>query len=228
VVSIRGTIPNVNDIVTDIDFPLMDAPEYCHDCQVHQGFYSAWLRWRTDVVQAVLRAQSQNKGYKVVVTGHSLGGGVATLAAATLRDQKVNADLYTYGSPRVGNDHFASVVSGSTMGSVWRVTHLDDPIPHLPPSIMGFRHVYPEYWLSDGTPDQNKYMPGDVEICLAGQNGNENNGCANTQSASLGLDILATLGFGDPAGIFDFLGTMDAHHHYFQNIDNCAPGAGFQ
>jgi len=43
------------------------------------------------------------------VTGHSLGGAVATLTAAELStNTNYNvADVYTYGEPRVGNKKFA-------------------------------------------------------------------------------------------------------------------------
>ncbi len=92
----------------------------------------------------------------MVATGHSLGGAVATLAAAYLRAAGNAVDLYTYGSPRVGNDAFANFVSAQA-GLEIRVTHLDDPVPRLPPLLFSYRHTSPEYWLYDGGATTTNY-----------------------------------------------------------------------
>lgn len=236
VVAFRGTIPVPDNILTDADFFLTPAAEFCSNCQVHNGFYNAWLAYRDVVIQHLSNATAVNKGYKVVVVGHSLGGAVATIAAADLRNSKLNCDLYTYGSPRVGDKNFANLVSSSNMGSVYRVTHLDDPIPHVPFSLANFYHTMPEYWISDGTRDQTVYKPADIDKCLPAPDGTENLSCANSEALSLGLDALES----GAAGLLNWIsgGTLhlplnivnalDSHHHYFQNIDNCSPGAGYQ
>jgi pimeloyl-ACP methyl ester carboxylesterase len=57
-------------------------------------------------------AQAASSGDLFWVTGHSLGGAVATIYAARLLDRGVSRDnlvLYTFGAPSVGNDHFKSV-----------------------------------------------------------------------------------------------------------------------
>ena len=41
------------------------------------------------------------------ITGHSLGGGLATLAAARLSQGRDVHGVYTFGSPRVGDSEFA-------------------------------------------------------------------------------------------------------------------------
>ena len=96
-------------------------------------------------------------GYKTVVVGHSLGGAIADLAAADLRGQGMDLDLYTYGAPRVGGPLISSFISGNANGAgpngngtTFRVTHFDDPVPKLPPRGWGFADVGPEYWISTG------------------------------------------------------------------------------
>lgn len=84
--------------------------------------------------------------YAIIATGHSLGGAIATLAAASARAANGSADLYTYGSPRVGNTAFVEYVE-SLPGGNYRLTHSADPVPLLPPSVLGYRHLSPEYWL---------------------------------------------------------------------------------
>lgn len=71
---------------------------------------------------AIAEAIKANPSYSLVVTGHSLGGAVATIAAATLRQYGYPCELYTYGSPRVFNSVGAAFVSTQPGGNV-RVTH---------------------------------------------------------------------------------------------------------
>ncbi|MBL4845162.1 MAG: lipase family protein [Planctomycetes bacterium] len=66
--------------------------------QVHGGFKAAFDSIWPDVEQYLKTAPSD-----VWFTGHSLGGAVATLAAAR---HGSSARLYTYGSPRVGTPAF--------------------------------------------------------------------------------------------------------------------------
>ena len=88
---------------------------------VHQGFLDAWesieekdekdnegilnilQQWKKEL----LSENSENKEMEIWVTGHSLGGAIATLAATSLSVQKFNVKgLYTFGQPRIGNGEF--------------------------------------------------------------------------------------------------------------------------
>lgn len=69
--------------------------------------------------------------YELAVTGHSLGAGVATLAAADLRGKgHPSAKLFAYASPRVANPALAKYITAQ--GSNYRFTHTNDPVPKLP------------------------------------------------------------------------------------------------
>jgi putative lipase involved disintegration of autophagic bodies len=48
------------------------------------------------VLAAVSSAQASFPSFKVVVTGHSLGGALASLGAAVLRSKGVGADLVRF------------------------------------------------------------------------------------------------------------------------------------
>ncbi|KAK3897416.1 Alpha/Beta hydrolase protein, partial [Staphylotrichum tortipilum] len=168
-------------------------------CLVHTGFALSWAEVSSRVHAGVRAALAAHPAYPVVVTGHSLGGAVATLAAAHLRaDDGVPADLYTYGSPRVGNLEFAKFVSDQAEdvgGANYRVTHTDDPVPRLPPISFNYRHVSPEYWIQEGSDrvvelDEVEYCPGYSNV--------ECNG------GTKGLDL-------------------DAHGWYFQGLYGCLP-----
>lgn len=54
--------------------------------------------------------------------------------------------LYTFGSPRVGNEAFASW-AGAALGRVRRVARELDIVPHVPPrELIGYAHLPQELW----------------------------------------------------------------------------------
>lgn len=118
------------------------------------------------MLDAIKRLRQENPDYKLVITGHSLGGAVATLAAAVFRKQGLELTLYTFGSPRVGNEALAKYISAS--GTNFRVTHLNDPVPRLPPLTLGYRHIEPEYHIFSGDapvgPENIKVFAGTVNF----------------------------------------------------------------
>ena len=78
----------------------------------------------------------------VFYTGHSLGAALATLAAVRRPPKAV----YTFGSPRVGNEAFAATLRDVRM---YRVVDGEDVVTTLPPKVLGFRHVGEEQVLAD-------------------------------------------------------------------------------
>lgn len=147
VVAFRGS-RSFRNFVADLEYN-MNSTDLCHGCDAHGGFWQAWLESRTGILSAVQAAKEQNPNYKLVVTGHSFGGALATLCAAELRKMGHDTALYTYGSPRVGNKALADFVTNQPGGN-FRITHTNDPVPHLPLLMMGFQHVRPEYYISTG------------------------------------------------------------------------------
>lgn len=163
------------------------------DCLVHTGFDASWGEVASKATAGVRAAKAAHPDYSLIVTGHSLGGAVATLAAAHLRAAGFPADLYTYGSPRVGNDAFVRFVTNQP-GGEFRVTHIDDPVPRLPPILVNFRHTSPEFWIN--APGQSPVAPSGIKMCA---------GDANVQcnAGTHGLDV-------------------DAHLWYFQPLNGCS------
>ncbi|KAH3853192.1 uncharacterized protein LOC127875191 [Dreissena polymorpha] len=95
---------------------------------------------------------SQNRDYNVVVTGHALGGAIASLAAYTLVTEgivdKKRLLLYTFGMPRVGDKAYAYYHDMYVINS-WRIIHNKDKISRSPSIARGFYHhgttvLYPE------------------------------------------------------------------------------------
>ena len=75
--------------------------------------------------------------------GHSLGGALATLAAAYLKleNQVHPHGVYTYGAPRVGNQSFASTYDQHLKRNTFRYVNDLDIVPQLPPESLGYEHV---------------------------------------------------------------------------------------
>src|SRR5207249_4492483 len=80
---------------------------------------------------------AKSPGQKLWLTGHSLGGALATLAAAHLGRDAVQG-LYTYGCPRVGDVKFTSVLPEA---SHFRFVHRRDWVVEQPPEFLGYVHA---------------------------------------------------------------------------------------
>ncbi|KAJ4147418.1 hypothetical protein LMH87_001939 [Akanthomyces muscarius] len=161
VVAFKGTDPmSLVDVQTDLAKNLVSAQDLfpgqlCVGCNLHNGFKTAFTGLKADLEQTLKTelGKTGQESYRVVVTGHSLGGAVATIAGAYLRTRGIACDIYSYGSPRVGNQEFADLVTKDSNFSA-RITNGNDFVPAVPYGSLfrlGFyAHTYPEYWYKDG------------------------------------------------------------------------------
>ncbi|TVY04008.1 lipase family protein [Paenibacillus cremeus] len=97
----------------------------------HKGFTQIYSSLRDDVIGALKRLPARKTMF---LTGHSLGGALATLCALDVaHNTKFNSPIiYTFGSPRVGNPDFARALSRKISH---RVANKYDLVPHLPPLL---------------------------------------------------------------------------------------------
>ena len=151
---------------------------------------------RGEYIRKVMKAHEQYPQYRMIVTGHSLGGALATLAAADIRKiddpwYSENTELYTYGSPRVGNEATARFLTKQSNYS-YRVTSMHDPVPRIPSVFLGYWHMQPEYWIRNHPDDPR---PKDITV-LTGYNNEDGNRDSHSWKA-------------------------DPHRHYFGLIRNC-------
>ena len=136
----RGTEVGSNtswkDVKTDLKF-LMD-PVRGNEYKLHRGFFEAWREVSPMVTEAVTNLHWEQTEYEDtkpwVFTGHSLGAGMAPIAAATLKP----THCVTFGGPRVGNNLFNEAVTDACEWRRW--VNRGDWCPRLPPPVFGHRH----------------------------------------------------------------------------------------
>lgn len=111
----------VADLKTNIDIRLTDWEQ---GGKVHRGFKKALDEVWFDLLPHIRKLCG--KGCKIWTTGHSLGAALATLFA----DRYGNVQgVYTFGSPRVGNDDFREHINVR----IYRIVNDDDIVPRVPP-----------------------------------------------------------------------------------------------
>lgn len=94
VVAFRGS-ESFRNYLTFLNFPLVPI-DLCAGCFSAAGYWTAWLEVRDDILAAVDDTHSKHPDHKVVVTGHSLGGAIASMAVGYLRDQGHTVDLVSF------------------------------------------------------------------------------------------------------------------------------------
>jgi len=111
------------------------------DQLVHRGFRSAYRSIHDELETRLPH------GASLVLTGHSLGGALATLAASAL-DGLFHIDtVITFGSPRVGNRKFAVHYNSRFGERTARVVNAHDPVPYSPWRFGRYRHVATQVFL---------------------------------------------------------------------------------
>ncbi|KAM3368571.1 hypothetical protein ACQJBY_016841 [Aegilops geniculata] len=169
VVAFRGTEQTRwKDLITDLMLvpaglnPERLGGDFKQEVQVHSGFLSAYDSVRNRIMALVRHAigymdeedAETIPTWHVYVTGHSLGGALATLLALELSSSQMAKNgvifvtVYNFGSPRVGNRRFADVYNAKVKDS-WRVVNHRDIIPTVP-RLMGYCHVETPVYLKCG------------------------------------------------------------------------------
>ncbi len=129
IVAFRGTEPKeFSDIKADMSF--LKTWHKGHG-KVHRGFMIEVWKLADCLAPHIFKTEKQ-----VYITGHSLGGAMATLYAQLCRPNGTPR-VYTYGAPRVGNRKFWQ----KWRIPLTRVRNNNDLVPTIPPWWIGFVHT---------------------------------------------------------------------------------------
>jgi len=132
VLAFRGST-TMQDWLTDLKFTQAKTKATGLPGRVHKGFVRAlddgWPRI------AVLLQRADDNGKTIWITGHSLGGGLSHIAAMRADAEDIPiAGIYTFASPRVGDDEFVKAYNQRFGGRSFRVVNVEDMVPHVPPT----------------------------------------------------------------------------------------------
>jgi pimeloyl-ACP methyl ester carboxylesterase len=137
VLAFRGTT-DATDWLADLSF----VPKWTDMGYVHAGFFDAlWDVWPA-VLGQLIRANTD----RVLITGHSLGGALACLAARLLHERNWPVKCVTFGQPRVGDQHYTSTYPAPLL----RVVNEGDPVPWVPGRLLPLLCLKPALYTHAG------------------------------------------------------------------------------
>jgi len=132
VITCRGTEPNEwTDIRADVDAVSVLAETAG---KVHRGF-----KREVDNLWPMLETSLMNNRDPVYFSGHSLGGAMAKICAARCLLSHISTNpqqLFTFGSPRVGNRSYVQFVTLEH----YRFVNNNDIVTRVPPIWLGYQH----------------------------------------------------------------------------------------
>lgn len=140
VIACRGTEPNEwNDIRADANAASVLAETAG---KVHCGF-----KTEVDDLWPMLETALLGNEQPLWFCGHSLGGAMATICAGRCflsHIESVPQQLYSYGSPRVGDKRYINFVQLDH----FRFVNNNDIVTRVPPVLMGYRHSGREVYVN--------------------------------------------------------------------------------
>ncbi len=171
IVAFRGS-SNIKNWINNIQFSHVKPYNDYEDVSVDKGFYKALGYVKEPIFDFIANIVPKYPNYNILITGHSLGGALSTLASFEMvYIHGINSgkiELLTFGSPRVGNNVFKKYML--PMGVSWRTTHYYDIVPHVPEEFLDYIHISQEIWYNENS---SVYKICDDEV-------DEDNSCSNS------------------------------------------------
>ncbi|OAB44476.1 lipase [Paenibacillus glacialis] len=145
IIAFRGTSSRT-DWISNIMASQKNFKYIKEDCLTHRGFTDIYYSTRDGIISALSRLSPDKTLY---ITGHSLGGALATLCAIDIaaNTNYISPNLYTYGSPRVGDPDFTTTFTKYVRNS-YRIANPFDVVTHAPPPIYKLPKREKKYYYS--------------------------------------------------------------------------------
>jgi hypothetical protein len=169
VIAFRGSMCTENWGVNAMA-QMTEFPQSWSGSKVHSGNYHAWSTHLKPCVLQELHGLHSSGGFnRIIFTGHSLGGAIATLAAVDFKEDAVNwgfdflasgsddVSVVTFGQPHSGNAAFKCGYMESDIRHM-RLLNATDPVPVA---------LAAASWATKVVGDDTYEHVGE-EICLAG------------------------------------------------------------
>ncbi len=144
------------DVITNLktaQTKLSNHPRYLHGildgkkARIHTGLLETYMYCKDRIVKEIREYQTKKslskENLRITLTGHSLGGALATAASLDLLqvffdgdNSKNNLTIVTFGAPKVFNSEVRThwdEIMGS--GNLLRLVDRTDPIPAYPPPV---------------------------------------------------------------------------------------------
>ncbi len=143
-IAFRGTdelkdwLDNINAFSIDVLFG-----------EFHRGF------WRSvediwEPADSKCRELQEQKKRPIFFTGHSLGGAMATIAAAKyIHEDKPFTSVYTFGQPRAMSRKTARIFNVECKSRFHRFHNNNDIVTRVPARLMGYSHVGSYLYISE-------------------------------------------------------------------------------
>lgn len=162
----RGT-KTISEWISDATFSQVDYTYVANGGKTETGFTRIYATIRTAIIAKVAALAAGGSYTTLYVTGHSLGGALATVAAPELAAKTPFGKpiTYSFAAPRAGDPIFAGAFD-SGVATSWRVANTNDEAPRVPnvlttvfgpppeykPTFYFYDHVNTEYPITFGGP----------------------------------------------------------------------------
>lgn len=145
VLAFRGTeATSIKDIKSDVKAKITQCET---GGMIHSGFKEAFEQVSLEIQNTVNETRFENT--PLFITGHSLGGALATVATKKLTHKGGLAACYTFGSPRVGNKYWIENIKTP----IYRLVNSADSVTMVPPSAIVISAIS---WFSGFIPNVGK------------------------------------------------------------------------
>ncbi|MCG7406610.1 lipase family protein [Paenibacillus sp. ACRRX] len=132
IIAFRGT-SSTTDWVSNIKASQKRFKYIKENALTHRGFTDIYSSARNGIISTISKLSPDKTLY---ITGHSLGGALATLCAVDIAANTTcnSPYLFTFGSPRVGDPAFTKAFASYVLNT-YRIANHFDVVPHAPPTI---------------------------------------------------------------------------------------------
>ena len=145
IIAVPGTREKLQLVLEAVGSGL-DSYNDDENIKISHYFLSLYNNFKEDLFSASnINEIKSHSNYQVIVTGHSLGGAVASIIAFAIKKEKIftnNLVLITYGQPRTGNYYFADYVT-ENVNKIFRIVRKKDMVVTIPLYVpLGKKNIY--------------------------------------------------------------------------------------